>query len=512
MTSQAIAVPGAGASIPAPMENSSANSGNGNLEIGSDAWLQQVVVYDWQPAEILGQNVESMQLIVATFWCVLVARVATQKLCPRSSPSVGYAVEFLLIVPPVVLLATVASDYCTHILLLMLICSLWFLFRSQALQRACARSQFDLGGTRPTVFTLVRALTHLITAVCILAIDFQSFHRPYRKSRTFGAKLMDTGIGLFVVTMGLVSHRTRHTKDLRRSLVYAALPLLLLGLARTVALLIVGYGQDEHEYGRDMNAFFTLGLTKLFGSLASLLARRDVHLLPLGLGLLVVHQMGLSVFGFSDYVMDEDVPRETLFSANREGLVSLPGFVAMYLLSIFLSRWLMSATLLSYSEMVKKLRRLLLLVLILWSLFAASAFAIGISRVTCNFGYVVWTLSIICTIMWLGLFGVDFVIDSVLPWDAHGQAVDSQEKGQLLESAEGEGQASARIGSFAICQSLNLNGLTFFLLANLLTGGVNIFLKPEDRSQAESVLILLAYMFLATKAVHVLLQRGVRLA
>ncbi|XP_022212235.2 uncharacterized protein At4g17910 isoform X2 [Drosophila obscura] len=289
MGSQAIAVPGAGAgaSIPAPMDNSSAYGGgeDKSVDVG-DPWLQQVVVFDWQPAEILAQNAESMQLIVATFWCVLLARVAAQQLCPRSSPTLCYAVEFLLIVPPVVLLVTVASDYCTHILLLMLVCSLWFLFRSQALQRARARSQFDLGGTRPTVLTLVRALTHLITAVCILAIDFGSFHRPYRKSRTFGAKLMDTGIGLFVVTMGLVSHRTRHTKDLRRSTVYAALPLLLLGLARTVALLIVGYGQDEHEYGRDLNAFFTLGLTKLFGSLASLVARRDVHLLPLGVVLL----------------------------------------------------------------------------------------------------------------------------------------------------------------------------------------------------------------------------------
>ncbi|XP_002025613.2 uncharacterized protein At4g17910 [Drosophila persimilis] len=500
-----------GASIPAPMDNRSAYGG-----LEGDPWLQQVVVFDWQPTEILAQNAESMQLIVATCWCVLMARVVTQKLCPRSSPNFCYGMEFLLIIPPVVLLVTVASDYCTHILLLMLICSLWFLVRTQALQRACARGQFDLGGTRPTVFTLVRALTHLITAVCILAIDFSSFYRPYRKSRTFGAKLMDTGIGLFVVTMGLVSHRTRHIKDLRRSVVYAALPLLLLGLARTVALLIVGYGQDEHEYGRDMNAFFTLGLTKLCGSLTSLVARRDVHLLPLGMGLLVAHQMALSVFGLSDFVMDEDVPRSTVFSANREGLVSLPGFVAMYLLSIYLSRWLMAATLLGYSDMVKKLRRLLLLVLILWSLFGASAFAIGISRVTCNFGYVVWTLAIICTIMWVGLFGLDFVINSVLPWDPSALAVDSQEKGQLLEVQAGEGSApkaaSDRIGSFAICQSLNLNGLTFFLLANLLTGGVNIFLKPEDRSQSESVLILLVYMFLATKAVHELLKRGVRLA
>lgn len=65
---------------------------------------------------------------------------------------------------------------------------------------------------------------------------------------------------------------------------------------------------------------------------------------------------------------------------------------------------------------------------------------------------------------------------------------------------------------FTISQALNQNGLTFFLVANLLTGGVNIFLKPEDRSDLQSVVILLAYMFLATKLAHELLKRGIRLA
>jgi len=132
--------------------------------------------------------------------------------------------------------------------------------------------------------SVLRALTHLITAICILAIDFGSFYRPYRKSRQYGAKLMDTGIGLFVFTMAMVSRRSRHLSDFRRSVIYSAMPLILLGLARTVAILTLGYGQDAHEYGQHLNAFFTLGFTKILGALVSLLARRDLHLLPLGLG------------------------------------------------------------------------------------------------------------------------------------------------------------------------------------------------------------------------------------
>lgn len=223
------------------------------------------------------------------------------------------------------------------------------------------------------------------------------------------------------------------------------------------------------------------------------------------------HQLGLSALGLSDYVMSEDVDRSGLFNANREGLVSLPGFVAIYLLSIYLNRWLVAVNVLTYLEMVKKLWRLAYMVLILWILFAISAYGVGISRVTCNFGYVVWMVAIGSSALLASFWAIDYVINSIMPWDPMGLAVQDQEKGLLT------GEPSSRtkhkvIGPFAINQALNQNGLTFFLVANVLTGMVNMFLKPEDRSDLESILILLVYMLLATKLAHELLRRGIRLA
>ncbi|KAH8345944.1 hypothetical protein KR067_010171 [Drosophila pandora] len=467
--------------------------------------------YDWDWTETIFQSWESLRLILATFWCILLARIVTHKLGIYGKPNLSYAVEFLLTVLPCILLVTVAVDYSNVIVFLMLGLTWMFLRRTQALEKVRSRAQFDLGGNRPMTLTILRALTHLITAVCILAIDFGSFYRPHRKSRQFGAKLMDTGIGLFVFTMAMVSRRTRHLSDLRRSVIYQALPLILLGLGRTIAILMVGYGQDEHEYGQHLNAFFTLGFTKLLGALVSSLARRDLHLLPLGLGLLVIHQLGLSALGLSDYVMSEEVDRSGLFNANREGLVSLPGFVALYLLSIYLNRWLVATSLLTYQEMVKKLWRLAYMVLILWTLFAISAYGVGISRVTCNLGYVVWMEAIGASALLASFWAVDYLINSIMPWDPVGPAVQDQEKGLLT----GEPSSRAKhkgIGPFAIGQALNQNGLTFFLVANVLTGMVNMFLKPEDRSDLESIVILLVYMFLATKLAHELLKRGIRLA
>ncbi|XP_017127858.1 uncharacterized protein At4g17910 [Drosophila elegans] len=471
--------------------------------------VDQAEIYDSLWFTTLVQSWESLVLILSTFWCILLARVVTQKLRLNGSPNLCYAVEFILVILPCILLVTVAVDYSYHIGLVMFLVTLWFLRRTKALERARIRSQFDLGGNRPMAFSVLRALTHLITAICILAIDFGSFNRPYRKSRQFGAKLMDTGIGLFVFTMAMVSRRTRHLSDLRRSVLYSALPLILLGLARTVAILMLGYGQDAHEYGQHLNAFFTLGFTKFLGALAGLLARKDLHLLPLGFGILLVHQFGLSVLGISDYVMDEDVERSNLFDANREGLVSLPGFVALYLVSIYVNRWMVATTLLSYSELVRKLRRLFYLVLILWSLFIICTYGIGISRVTCNFGYVIWMLAIGSTTLWASFGAIDFVINSVMPWESN--QLEEQENGLLTGDTPVKGREKS-IVPFTINQALNQNGLTFFLVANILTGGVNMFLEPEDRSNFESVIILLVYMFIATKMAHELLKRGVRIA
>lgn len=463
--------------------------------------------YDKHILESIERGFTSLLVILTTFSGIVLARVATHRLCTQISPSMCFLVEFPLIILPGVLFVTVAHRYSGLFVGVLAISFIGLIVMTGSLSRARSRAHFDLG-KRPTVLTIVRALTQLITAICILAIDFESFHRPYRKSQRFGAQLMDTGIGLFVVTMGLVSRRPRNCSDLRKSLLRSALPLILLGFARTLALEIIGYGQDEHEYGRHLNAFFTLGFTKLFGSLFSYLPRSDFQLIPLAVVVLVTHQFGLSFAGISDYVMDEDLKRSTFLSANREGLLSLPGFVCIYLISIYLSRWLVSKTLLSYAEMIRKLKQLGLFSALCWGLMVGAANAVGISRVTCNMGYVFWMIGITSTMVWLTLFIFDFIISSVLPLDTTIAVAESLEKGSSspITAVPNKG------GVFLICESLNMNGLTFFLLANVLTGGVNIFLAPEDRSNFTSVVILLAYMLLATFVVFQLYMKRIRIA
>ncbi|XP_030376545.1 GPI-anchored wall transfer protein 1 [Scaptodrosophila lebanonensis] len=466
-----------------------------------------VEVYDKSSTESLAQCASSLLVISTTFSGIVLARIATHNI---SNNCIRYLIEFVLIVVPGVLIVTnLGSDYGAHYMAIMVLLFAIFICHTRSLGLARRRQTFDMGA-RPTTLTVVRALTHIITAICILAIDFNSFHRPFRKSPGFGAHLMDSGIGLFVVTMGLVSRRPRNCADVRRSLLWSVLPLLMLGTGRTVIIMAIEYGQDAHEYGEHLNAFFTLGFTKLLGTMLSAMVCSDFQYLLVAFGLLFAHQLGLS-HGISDYIMNEDNPRSSVFSANREGLLSLPGFVVLYLISMYFSRWLMSKTILSYAEMIKRLRTMLFIMLLCWGLFVISAYLFGVSRVSCNFGYVVWIFGIISTMLWLTMFIFDFIINTVLPLPT-STISDTLDEGIPLTHSTPQNHSKTIHSGFLICDALNMNGLTFFMIANVLTGCVNMFLSPENRSNSASVGILLVYMLLATGVAYILFKKRIRIA
>lgn len=222
--------------------------------------------------------------------------------------------------------------------------------------------------------------------------------------------------------------------------------------------------------------------------------------------MLVIHQFGLIAGGLSDYVMDEDQLRNTFVNANREGLFSLPGFVAMYIIWIYMRKWFVSKTQLSYAEIVRRLQQLFAFCALCWSLAMVSLLLFGISRVTCNLSYALWMTAMCTSILLITMFIFDFIISSVLPMDTKLSLEQGSTSSLHKSNEKGCGQVNL------MCESLNMNGLCFFLLANVLTGSVNFFLYPENRSDANSVIILLFYMFLATFVVFQLYRKRIRIA
>ncbi|XP_033172903.1 uncharacterized protein At4g17910 [Drosophila mauritiana] len=401
-----------------------------------------------------------------------------------------FLLELLLIGLPTVILITVGSAYSYTYSLMVSLAVLVYIYGNIAPNPPNFVYKV---GKRPIVFTLLRATAYSGTCAAILAVDFPSYPTDYRKSRTFGAAVMDMGIGLFVVTMGLVSHRARSIADLRK-LRRSVIPLLVLGLARTIVITLIDYHQDETEYGRHLNAFFILGFTKLLGSCYSLLVNSDEQLLGVAIGLIFLHELVLQL-GLSDFVMST-APHEGFFSANREGLSSLHGCVALYLLSIYFAKWYTSHDSLTYQGLIRKLKRILFVAILCWKLVFISSFLTGVARVTFSFGYVIWIFAVSLSL--IVIYAFFFELKLVRP--------DICSKKSIGDDV----QKSISLPTFV--ESLNMNGLTHFMISNFLTGMVNMSLDPGHRSDLESVLILSIYMFVCAGVVFLMLKKGIRVA
>ncbi|KIZ02066.1 Uncharacterized protein MNEG_5891 [Monoraphidium neglectum] len=203
-----------------------------------------------------------------------------------------------------------------------------------------ARQQLALvaqhvGEPRKRFVSAFRGATTLLTALGILAVDFQAFPRRYAKAERHGQGLMDAGVGAVVFAGGLVSKAAladaaASRGALRRVLsgLRSAAPLLALGLARLLATRAAGYQQHVGEYGVHWNFFLTAAAVGLL-TLAVRVPRR--LLLPVGLLVAAAHQAALSLGGLSDWVHSEERGPGWV-SLNKEGVASVAGYWAIHLL------------------------------------------------------------------------------------------------------------------------------------------------------------------------------------
>jgi len=237
-----------------------------------------------------------------------------------------------------------------------------------------------------SALTHFRACVLILTAVCILAVDFHIFPRRFAKTEIHGVSLMDFGVGAFVFCAALV-HPFFRTLLYRRSIEsqawYKHLILLVLGIIRDVVNDSVNYQKHMSEYGRNWNFFITFGAVSLVLSLLHWMItptvsvrRKDntpaISVSGVWLGLCLATTLGLAMLGIQtgfllhqqeftvcmasqpgeqkklmsglDYVLHDGTrfiqdcrgklptghsPLSFWIAANREGLVSLPGYIAL---------------------------------------------------------------------------------------------------------------------------------------------------------------------------------------
>ncbi|PPQ93066.1 hypothetical protein CVT25_011942 [Psilocybe cyanescens] len=189
-----------------------------------------------------------------------------------------------------------------------------------------------------------RAHMMLMTVLAILAVDFPVFPRALAKCETFGVSLMDLGVGSFVFSQGVVSAipLVKDPRYLRAPLlpklfrvVRKSLPVIALGGVRVLFVKGTEYPEHVTEYGVHWNFFITLAVLPILQVLLHpLLVYLQISISMLGALVAIVQQLALSRFGFGwqDYVLF--APRASLVSMNKEGLVSLLGYLSIQLLGL----------------------------------------------------------------------------------------------------------------------------------------------------------------------------------
>ncbi|KAJ2816514.1 Glucosaminyl phosphatidylinositol (GlcN-PI) nositol acylation protein, partial [Coemansia erecta] len=348
--------------------------------------------------------------------------------------------------------------------------------------------------------SIYRAEMMLLTCFCILAVDFEVFPLRYAKVETFGTSIMDLGVGSFVFSAGVVGVKAflpRHvdgklvTTSLWHRLkagLWTSLPILVLGLARFVLTESVDYQKHATEYGTHWNFFFTLGLLPIFVPLG-LSVYADLRVTSMVL--LVGYQALYSLTPLGSWL--ENADRTGIVSANREGIFSFVGYLGMFLLGMSLGQ-----EVLPDAPTFKVRRMRLVSVLGAWTTafisFILFTFVLGVepSRRFANAPYCFWVAGFNTAMLWMFML-IEEDIDSKLP-------------PQFSRAGRPAGYDIP-----VILEAVNANSLTTFLVANLLTGAVNMQIETLLCNTAEAMSALGGYTLLFMLPALVLYRAGIRI-
>ncbi|KAK4180134.1 GWT1-domain-containing protein [Triangularia setosa] len=345
--------------------------------------------------------------------------------------------------------------------------------------------------TKPFL-TNYRGNMMVVTCICILAVDFRLFPRRFAKVETWGTSLMDMGVGSFVYSAGIVASRpllkeraegkttplgTRLIRSFRHSL-----PLLALGIVRLLSVKGLDYAEHVTEYGVHWNFFFTLGFLPPFVALF----QSALAVVPSYAGLAVLLSVGYQIIlettGLKAWILVG--VRDSLLSMNREGICSFWGYLAIFLAGQDMGMVVLPRSL---GDSSKTSAKVLLTKMGTWAAawtalyFLATDFRYGaglsVSRRLANLPYMLWVVAFN-----QGLLFAFAVVDAMF-FPQFYSAGDARAEKEAYETATSR-----------VLKAYNRNGLAVFLLANLLTGLVNMTVPTLHVGGLATMGILVAYM------------------
>ncbi|OCH86733.1 GWT1-domain-containing protein [Obba rivulosa] len=395
--------------------------------------------------------------------------------------------------------------------------------------------------------TTYRAHMLLLTFICILAVDFPVFPRSLAKCETFGVSMMDLGVGSFVYSQGIVSaiplikdpaYLSAPWLPKFRSVLRKCLPVLMLGVLRTISIKGTEYPEHETEYGTHWNFFFTLAFIPLLEVvLHPLIVHVPISLL--GVVVAILHQISLSLLGLMSFIFE--APRVSLISANKEGLISLTGYLSIHLLGLSTGTLVLPPTpsyfrrhqhqlvqvdsvkadtdsssdseadgdttnrresirrvhLYQKRENDKTAIELCSYAVVWWVLLGVMTWLNtggGISRRLVNLQYIIWVAAYNTSFL-LGYLLLDLLFFAS-PLSKSMYSPTSKLKvhpdAEFLSQRDNRRYDIVR-GAATLLEAVNRNGLALFLLANVATGLINLSIPTMYASDWAAMLVLFMY-------------------
>lgn len=366
-------------------------------------------------------------------------------------------------------------------------------------QSKASTPPLDVLSTKPFL-TSFRGSMMITTCLAILAVDFRIFPRRFAKVETWGTSLMDIGVGAFVYSAGVVAARPvlkeraeGRATPLYRRLLYSmrhSFPLLVLGVIRLLSVKGLDYAEHVTEYGVHWNFFFTLGLLPPFVAAFQSALKIIPSYAALAILLAVIYQVALESTDLKAYILT--APRTDLVSMNREGIFSFIGYLAIFLAGQDAGMYVLPRRLNARSDSKGSTQRItLLLTMTAWSCvwmalyFLSTTYGYGanltVSRRLANLPYVLWVVSFNSVQL------TACCLVETLLFPAFYNAQDAR--------AEKEAYTTA---TSTVLRAYNRNGLAVFLVANLLTGLVNLTVPTLDVGPLPTIAILVAYSAILT--------------
>ncbi|XP_061902396.1 phosphatidylinositol-glycan biosynthesis class W protein-like [Entelurus aequoreus] len=412
--------------------------------------------------------------------------------------------DFSVLVLPLVLSCTILSDVLPQVVLsltFVLLCVLCHIFRTKRHTTPGAFLSRTVHFKQLPFVTIFRVMVNVQTAISILAVDFKVFPRRYAKTETYGTGVMDFGVGAFVMANGLVCPAARgksmsgsKLKHISKQIL-SVWPLVVLGAARLIFVKLRNYQEHVTEYGVHWNFFFTLALVKVLTKvLLVVVPTRKSWVLSLLIS--GMYQLALETTDLKAFIMNNNDREKDFLHANKEGIFSILGYVAIYMAGVQIGCYVMQPRS-HVRDWIKAILNLLMMTMALFAaLCACQTLVEPVSRRLANLPFCLWCVA--QSLLFISCIGVvDLIVLFSQVWSGCRFVPSS------WSSYSGSDKKKDDMEKLCLVQAVDKNQMLFFLIANIFTLFTNCLVDTLGCSSSFSVGFLLSYMFMNCFGIYI---------